>query len=239
MWVAGGPSRIVREIAAPLARTAVAQAFSGPDAQTFRWQGEDLRYLAWWSAVFCRASATPTGLRLANVLSKLNSERAIEIPIAKSFARRMAGARVLEVGNVMGHYARLPSGWDVIDRYEVMAGVRNEDIAAVTPTPVYDAVISLSTLEHVGWDEPNPDPSRFRRALGNCCGFLRAGGEALLTVPLRYNPGVDAWLREGAAKGFEFQFFARSGHPGCWSLVDSVRAWSTPGGIAVVSYRAW
>jgi SAM-dependent methyltransferase len=177
-------------------------------------------------------------LRLANVLSKLESERTIEIPIALRFAERFLGSRVLEVGNVLGYYARWPEHWEIIDRYEVMAGVRNEDIVTVEPIPKFAAVISVSTLEHVGWDEPDPDPSRFLRAVGNCCRFLRPGGSALITLPLRYNPAVDAWVKSGASEGFELGYCAPIGARGLWAQVDGETAWRSLRGIVVATYQA-
>ena len=43
------------------------------------------------------------------------SERAVEIPLAFEWLRRAAGARVLEVGNVMAHYGVRGHAWDRLD----------------------------------------------------------------------------------------------------------------------------
>lgn len=238
IWKERGVGGLLREIALALGRASAGALVRRVEAPTFRWNGLDLPYDSIGSALFTRASAEPIGHRLANVLSKLNSERAIEVPIAKAFVRPFLGSRILEVGNVMSSYLRLPDGWEVIDRYELARGVRNDDIAAVTPTPEYSAVLSVSTLEHVGWDEPQRDPARFRRALENCLGFLAPGGQALFTVPLRYNPGVDDWARQPPPRGFDYHCFARAGAWGAWEEVTAETAWQRGGAILVANYRS-
>jgi SAM-dependent methyltransferase len=238
MWERGGFVGVMQGVGGPLARAAIVELMRRAESPTFRWEGGELAYLTSWSVVLSRASAGPLGFRLANVLSKLSSERSVEIPIARAFARRFSGLRVLEVGNVMSSYMRLPPQWDVIDRYEVAPGVRNEDIVTVPAESTYDAVISISTLEHVGWDEPNPDPKMFRRAITNACRFLRPGGEALITVPLHYNPGVDEWAGAGSPDGFRFRVLVPVGRWGSWTEVEAGPDRVGGRSLLVVRYRA-
>ena len=53
------------------------------------------------------------------------------------------------------------------------------------PAQKYDLIVSVSTLEHVGWDEEVKDPLKIIRALenlkNNC---LTQDGEIVATIPL-------------------------------------------------------
>ncbi len=116
------------------------------------------------------------------------TERCVEIPIALSFIRN--GQSVLEVGNVLNHYVRFPH--DTVDKYERAPGVRNEDIVTFTTERRYDLVLSVSTLEHVGWDETPRVPAKFDAAVSRIRELLAPGGRAVFTVPLGWNDYLDA-----------------------------------------------
>jgi hypothetical protein len=127
------------------------------------------------------------------------NERAVEIPIAISELRAAAGRRILEVGRVMAHYLRV--GHDVVDRYEVGPGVQNVDIESFRPAAPYDLVLSVSTLEHVGWDERPRDPDKAIRAIHHLGTLLARGGTLFMTVPVGCHPGLDDYL--GASPEFD------------------------------------
>jgi hypothetical protein len=118
------------------------------------------------------------------------NERCVEVAIARSLLEDSPGRHVLEVGNVLSHY--LPVSHDVVDKYERAPGVRNEDIVDFVPERPYDLIISLSTLEHVGWDETPREPGKALRALVHLeerC--LATGGRMLVTFPVGHNPELD------------------------------------------------
>lgn len=79
------------------------------------------------------------------------NERGVEIPIFRELLLNHKGKRVLEVGNVLSHY--FPIHHEVVKQYEVGSSVINEDIVEFVPQDKYDLILSISTLEHVGWDE--------------------------------------------------------------------------------------
>jgi SAM-dependent methyltransferase len=123
------------------------------------------------------------------------TERAVEIPVAQRLVERSRAKRVLEVGNVLSHYA--PVAHDVVDKYERAPGVRNVDVLDLAPEPAYDLIVTVSTLEHVGRDEEPRDPERAIRALDHLRRLLNPGGELFATVPVGYNPDLDRALAEG------------------------------------------
>ena len=143
------------------------------------------------------------------------TERAVEVPVAARVLERHRGERILEVGNVLSHY--MPVEHDVVDKYERAPGVRNVDVLDLAPEPTYDLVVSLSTLEHVGRDETPRDPGRATQALDHLRRLIRPGGELFATVPVGYNPDLDADLARGA-----YELRAMRRNP--WREVDPAEA---------------
>jgi hypothetical protein len=123
------------------------------------------------------------------------NERAVEIPIAMAAVRQHPEERVLEVGNVLAHY--YPHHHDVLDKYEQAPGVTNGDVVDFQPGKLYDLIVSVSTLEHVGWDEEPRDPPKFLRGVEHLTSLLAPGGKLLVTLPIGYNTALDGFLQEG------------------------------------------
>ena len=159
--------------------------------------------------------------RLANVLSKFDSERAVEVPLARKFVEWARFNTFLEVGNVLNYYYDFPPH-DVIDKYEVWPGVQNVDVADYDPAQPYDVVVSISTIEHVGFDEPPRDPAVAPRALDRLRSFLSSEGRAMVTAPVGYNPGVDAYLDAAPSTGWVVRYFARGVSRFEWRALESV-----------------
>jgi hypothetical protein len=116
------------------------------------------------------------------------NERAVEIPVGRAFLARNPGP-ALEVGNVLVHYGM--SGHTVIDKYEDRPGVLNVDVVDYHPGERFGAIVCISTLEHVGWDEAPRDPTKTLRAIGHLRNLLLPAGRMLVTCPLSYNPHLD------------------------------------------------
>ena len=122
-----------------------------------------------------------------------DNSRKIEIPIFLKLYYENQSKRMLEVGNVLSHY--IPTTHVVLDKYEKSYGVINEDIISYKPESKYDIVLSCSTLEHVGFDEEAKDPKKFIRAIENIReSILAPGGFLVFSVPIGYNPWLDAIL---------------------------------------------
>lgn len=124
------------------------------------------------------------------------NDRAIEVPIIRDLLWQWRGMRILEVGNVMGHYFK--GRHDVLDKYERADGIINEDAVSFSPLRKYDLVISVSTLEHIGWDENPKHPEKLLKALDNLRrNVLQPRGKMLVTLPLGYNSYMDGLLAKG------------------------------------------
>ena len=117
------------------------------------------------------------------------TERCIEIPIAMAFLESCNYCRVLEVGNVLNHYRAFPH--TVIDKYELADGVLNVDVQSYAPTEKYDAIVSISTMEHVGWDEEPFEPQKALRCVESLRGMLNPGGRMLISFPIGHNASLD------------------------------------------------
>lgn len=115
------------------------------------------------------------------------SERIIEIPISKYILDQYEheGKQILEMGNVLSHY--FPTTHDILDKYEKGTDVINEDVVNFKPSKKYDLIISVSTMEHVGWtygEKKNPD--KFLKGVENLKKLLKNNGTMAVTFPLFY-----------------------------------------------------
>lgn len=129
------------------------------------------------------------------------NERAIEIPILRKRLQERAGSRILEVGNVLSHY--FPVRHEVVDKYESQPGiVANQDIVDFNPPHRYGLIVSISTLEHVGWDETPREEEKVLRAVEKLKSLLEPGGMLIATVPVGHNAALDRALDTGRS-GFD------------------------------------
>jgi hypothetical protein len=110
--------------------------------------------------------------------------------------RKYHGRNILEVGNVLSNFFRFEH--DIVDKYETARGVINEDVVDFESDKKYDLIVSISTLEHVGWDENPRDDMKIPRAIENLKTLIKSrGGTILITLPLGYNRALDRILKEG------------------------------------------
>jgi len=144
------------------------------------------------------------------------NERAVEVPIFRALLAGHDPVRVLEVGNVLSHYG--PVSHTIVDRYEHAAGVVNQDVTEFRPRGELDLIVSISTLEHVGWDEDPRDPDKAARAIEHLRSLLAPGGRLAFSVPAGYNPGLDRRLAAGEIDLSELGALRREG--GGWREVD-------------------
>jgi hypothetical protein len=147
------------------------------------------------------------------------NERTIEIPLASRVLQRHRGERTLEVGNVLSNYLdkrRYSPRHEIIDKYEPAPGVRNIDVMEHQPAAQYGLIVSISTVEHVGWDEAPRDTTKAVRAIELMRRWLAPGGELFVTFPLGHHPTLDRSLVDGT------QLFDRLGF---MRRVDAENRW--------------
>jgi len=124
------------------------------------------------------------------------NERAVEIPVIRGLLQQKGHAEILEVGNVLAHYGEAPH--PVVDKYERgSARIIHEDIVGYRSAARFDLAVSVSTIEHVGWDDHPRDPPRVLEAFTRLSQLLRPGGHALVTIPIGYNRFLDLCIRHG------------------------------------------
>lgn len=153
------------------------------------------------------------------------NERAVELAIVKD-ALQNCEKPVLEIGNVLSHYLKVDH--EVVDKYEEVPGVRNIDVVDLEASGSYGFIFSISTLEHVGWDEDPKDPNKVLLALSRLRGALREGGELLVTCPLGYNPFLDELITLGNLGASEEHFFARRGTRVSWREISKAEVGQPP-----------
>jgi hypothetical protein len=145
-------------------------------------------------------------------------ERCIEVPVARAFIAAHPG-RGLEVGNVLAHYGRVDHR--IVDKYERGRGVENLDVLAIHESDL-SYVVSISTLEHVGWDEPERDPGKALRAVAHLRSMLAPHGRAFLSMLLGHHPEITRAVLAGDLP-VEDQAFYRC-RSGLWERISGDQA---------------
>lgn len=122
------------------------------------------------------------------------NERTVEVPIMLEEIQQAKGKKILEIGNVLSHYIDFEH--DIVDKYEKAPGVINEDIVKFKPKKKYDLIVSISTFEHVGWDEFPRDKNKIPKTLQHLQTLLNKKGKIIFTVPIAINDYLDDMLHQ-------------------------------------------
>lgn len=163
--------------------------------------------------IFARLHRSPEygGKRIDYVVEPYNltcaNERCVELGIIEG-ALPDSG-KVLEVGHVWGHYR--DHDFHVVDKYEQAAGVDNSDFLDLPEDRKYDFVFSISTFEHIGWDEEPRTPEKVGDALAKVPKLLAPGGTAVITMPVGWNPWLDEQLSSGGITADRIDWYVRNG----------------------------
>ena len=78
----------------------------------------------------------------------------------------------------------------------------------IKPSEKYDLIVSVSTLEHVGWNEEPKEPTKSLAAIENLKNCLVPTGIIVVTLPLGENPYLDKLLKEKELQ-FTQQYFLK------------------------------
>jgi len=152
------------------------------------------------------------------------SERAIEIPIILQEIIKNKNKRILEVGNVLGHYFDFKH--HIVDKFEQGENIINEDIINYKNSEKYDLIVSISTMEHIGWDHikgwegVSKDPNKILKAIENLKSLLKKDGKIIITFPIGWNPFLELLFIEGKLKFSKTYYFKRQTFDNKWEQVS-------------------
>lgn len=155
--------------------------------------------------------------------STFQNERAVEIPIMLDYIKKNKNKNILEIGNVLSHYFK--TDYDVVDKYEKGIGVSNCDIIDFVPTNKYDLIISISTFEHIGFDEVqrysndknlNIQPDDLLRAIEKAKSLLNPNGIFIFSAPIGFNSFLDSQLKNNYLGLTEILFLKRISSNNNW-----------------------
>ncbi len=159
-----------------------------------------------------------------NIYNAVQNERVIEIPFAKEYLFKSENKDVLKIGNVLSHYFNVHH--TIVDKYEKTPGVIDIDILDFNSDEKYDLIISISTIEHIGFDEPIKENGKSEKAMLKIIELLNNKGTALITVPLGYNPEIDSILKNNLINFTERHFLKRVSKWNLWketTLEDALK----------------
>lgn len=144
------------------------------------------------------------------------NERAVELSIVQRWTNStVSDSARLELGNVLNHYPKLEHHGMVVDRHETSPGVINADVfdigTDVCPCGPFDEIISISTVEHVRWDEQPRKAGGSVAAIHHLQNLLAPGGRMLVTIPTGWNTPLDEWLNSNRTGATQVQTMRRQG----------------------------
>lgn len=164
------------------------------------------------------------------------NERCVEIAVAQGFLDGLKGYKVLELGNVMSYYdphrgdPDFYSSYVVVDKYERSPSVLNIDFVDYQTKELYDAFISISTFEHIGWDETPKDEAKVMRALKRIDDLVARKENVLVSFPLGYHPTLDAIVRDHEHGFKRYSCLVRTSRSNDWVETDPSDALRRPYG---------
>ena len=160
-----------------------------------------------------------------------NNERSVEVPIVLEIIKKYKGKDFLEVGNVLMNFYDYDR--DIVDKYEIAPGVLNEDIVDYNPGKKYDIIISISTLEHVGWDEEPRESLKILKAIENLKRLLKADGRIIITMPKSNSPVLDNLIMSKKIPFTKSSFLKRVSKNNRWKQVPLKKIGNTKYGSFV------
>lgn len=163
------------------------------------------------------------------------NERIVEIPIIQKYLRLYKNKNILEIGNVMNHYYRY--NHIVVDKYEIGSNVINCDILNYPPNSVdgyqsdicnmFDLIISISTLEHISFDEKKYNNRNIEiytkdisQIIEKIKSLLVSNGTFVFTVPLGFNPYLDNCINKSELNITKMFFLKRTSKSNTWEQVE-------------------
>jgi SAM-dependent methyltransferase len=147
------------------------------------------------------------------------NERAAVVPIIWDIVKkgREQEKRILEVGNMLSYYFKVD--YDILDKYEIVDGVINEDVVHFNPSKRYDLIVSPLSLMSVGWDEDPQDPNKVLHAINNLKRLLAPGGQIVVALGLGHNLGMDKLLKSSELQ-FDRHYYLKRISGYRWKEVD-------------------
>lgn len=144
------------------------------------------------------------------------NERAVEIALGQNFLDNNMTPKsdLLEIGNVMNYYREL--NHTVIDKYEDSPGILNQDLIDVDENKKYDLIMSISTFEHIGWDETPREPGKLAKAFQKLFALCKPQGKIFFTCPLGYNDELDGIVESQSLKFDRVYYLKRTNRHNDW-----------------------
>ena len=139
------------------------------------------------------------------------NERSVEIPIIRDFLSHHGSEDVLEIGNVLSHYGDV--NHTILDKFERGKGIINEDILGFVSADKFELIVSISTFEHIGYDDEIDGDSGVKiiHAIDSSRKLLTENGRLVLTLPLGYNPSLDQLIAGNQLHSDRSFFICRTG----------------------------
>jgi len=150
------------------------------------------------------------------------NERAVEVAFCIEIINNVLDkSLMLEIGNVLSNYRT--NNWVVVDKYDKSGVSINTDIVDFSPKEKYDLIVSISTIEHIGFDDYPKSKEKVLFAIEHIKNnLLSEGGRLIVTFPIGYNTNLDNYLFENKLKLSKAYFLKRINKSNNWVQVNNV-----------------
>lgn len=147
-----------------------------------------------------------------------HNERAVEVALGIDLLERYRGRKSLEVGTVLPNYHSLDH--TVVDKYDEDERALHLDILYYYPAEKFDLILSISTLEHIGWDSGEERGTyKVIKVIKHMRELLKPNGLFMATFPLGYNSELDQLVKDNKLDFDELYFMKRDDYNG-WNQVS-------------------
>jgi len=149
--------------------------------------------------------------------------RSVEIALGKLAFERFKGQYILEVGNTLHQYI---GGYHLcVDQFDPEQRVIQKDILGFEAFGAFDLVISISTIEHIGYDttyhgNEKKEGWRAVQATRHCYNLMRDGGSLLATWDIGANPFLDLAIEQKVIPFGSYYYLAQDPETLQWSEIS-------------------
>ncbi len=147
------------------------------------------------------------------------SERSVEIPIALNIVSQYKPHQILELGHVLSYYRKFTH--TIVDKFEKDREIIQQDIIDYRPKTKFDLIISVSTIEHIGFDDDKMDPTKIAKTFTHCQKLLKPNGKIFFTAPIGYNPALDRLIFDSNSIFNKLNFLIRSSWNNQWQIATA------------------
>lgn len=150
------------------------------------------------------------------------NERAIELPILDYIINDNLNntTKILEIWNVLSHYKNISLlDYTIVDKFDNNKSIIKEDAEFFNNNKLYDLIISISTFEHIWFDDDIKDSNKSLRTFNNMKKLLNDWWKMIITIPVWWNKDIDKKIFDWEFDFNENYYYTKNK----WNWIESTK----------------